>query len=65
MPQIIDCYHNDITQLVEAREPARVARKAVNRLRYQRRASRRGEYAPRPEFFVHIPMPDFTEALKR
>lgn len=40
---IQDCHHVDITSIVEAREPARLARKAIRRARYIRQFQRRAQ----------------------
>lgn len=37
---IIDCYHNDITAIVEGREGARIRRKLHNAKRYAKRHGR-------------------------
>lgn len=40
MSQIIDCYHNDLTAIINARVQARHERKARNRERYERQYDR-------------------------
>lgn len=37
---ILDCHHNDVTEIVERRLFMRWAQKTYNRLRYQRRYAR-------------------------
>jgi hypothetical protein len=37
---ILDCHHNDVTAIVEAREMQRLLRKWINRTRYHRRYAR-------------------------
>jgi hypothetical protein len=63
--RILDSYHNDVTPIVEAREPARRARKIIRRRRYQRHQARLGFYRPRFSHAVlYGPMPDFTEVTE-
>ena len=38
---VLDCYHNDLTEIIKAREGARIRRKLHNSKRYAKRHHRR------------------------